>query len=152
MRLNWHEFSDLRDWTFFTDFRHTYLGDARFVRNELYEGNRLPYAPRNQFSFLAGARQSSGLGVQLDLSYVADRFGDNNETVAGSADGTVGVLPSYRIANLMVDWVIRRERFEVTPYLAVKNFADELYIASRAPEGIQPGMFRQTNFGLRFSF
>lgn len=152
LRLNWHEFADMRDWTFFTDLRHTYLIDARFVRNELYEGNRLPYAPRNQFSFLAGARQASGLGVQLDLSYVANRFGDNNETVAGSADGTVGVLPSYQIANVMVDWVIRRERFEITPYLAIKNVADELYIASRAPEGIQPGMFRQTNFGLRFNF
>ncbi|MDA0206899.1 MAG: TonB-dependent receptor [Acidobacteria bacterium] len=152
LRLNWHEFADIGNWTLFTDLRHTYLRDAHFVRNVLYEGNRLPYAPRNQFSFLVGARRASGLGVQFDMSYVADRFGDNNETALGSADGTVGLLPSYRIANAMVDWVFRRDRFDVTPYFTIKNLADELYIASRAPEGIQPGMFRQTNFGLKFTF
>jgi Fe(3+) dicitrate transport protein len=152
LRLNWHEFADLRDWTFFTDLRHTHLGTARFERNELFEGNRLPYAPRNLFSFLVGARRASGLGVQFDVSYVADRFGDNNETLVGSADGTIGLLPSYQIANAMLDWVIQRERFEVTPYFTVKNVGDQSYIASRAPEGIQPGMFRQVNFGLKLSF
>ena len=44
------------------------------------------------------------------------------------------------------------ERFEIKPYFAVKNFTHQLYIASRAPQGIQPGLFRQTIAGIRFSF
>ena len=86
------------------------------------------------------------------MSYLADQFGDNRETIAGSADGTIGQLPAYKIFNMMVDYKIRRERWEIVPYFTVKNLFDELYIASRAPQGIQPGMFRQANVGLRVSF
>ncbi len=52
----------------------------------------------------------------------------------------------------MVDYRIRRERWEFTPYFTIKNVANEIYIASRAPQGIQPGLFRQTIFGLKISF
>jgi len=72
--------------------------------------------------------------------------------MVGSADGTVGVLPSYQVFNLMIDYTVRRERYEVRPYFTVKNLMDELYIASRAPQGIQPGMFRQANAGVKFTF
>ena len=152
LRVNWHEFTDLHDWTLYTDMRHTYLGSARFTENELFQGNRLPYAPRNSLSFLVGARQSAGLGLQLDISRIGDQFGDNNETIIGSADGTVGQLPGYTIMNFMVDYLIRHERFEFRPFFTVKNALDENYIASRAPAGIQPGMFRQVNVGMKFSF
>ena len=152
LRVNWSDLADLRGWELYTDVRHMHLATARFTRNELFQDNRLPYAPENTFSFLVGLRQRRGFGVQLDMSHIADQFGDNNETVAGSADGTVGVLPSYQVVNLLVDYTIRRERFEVRPYFTVKNLMDELYIASRAPQGIQPGMFRQANAGVKISF
>jgi Fe(3+) dicitrate transport protein len=152
LRVNWSDLADLHGWDFYTDVRHMHLATARFTRNALFEGNRLPYAPKDTFSFLVGLRQRRGFGVQLDMSHIGEQFGDNNETVQGSADGTVGLLPSYQVFNLMIDYTVRRERFEVRPYFTVKNLTDELYIASRAPQGIQPGMFRQVNAGLKFSF
>ena len=151
-RANWNELVSTGGWTIFTDFRHMYLLTAEFSENNLFGGNRLPYAPTNTLSALLGVRHSRGLGFQIDLSRIADQFGDNRETIADSADGTVGRLPAYQVANLMVDYRIRRERWEFTPYFTIKNVANELYIASRAPQGIQPGLFRQTNFGLKISF
>jgi len=151
LRVNWNEFTG-GSWLLYTDFRHMYLATAKFTRNELYQGNRLPYAPRQTFAVLIGARQRRGFGFQIDTSYVADQFGDNRQTVAPSADGTVGLLPAYMIWNFEADYTVRRERYEVSPYFTVKNLTNEIYIASRAPQGIQPGLFRQVNFGLRFTF
>jgi Fe(3+) dicitrate transport protein len=152
LRVNWSDVADTGSWALFTDVRHMHLATAEFRENELFANNRLPYAPRNTFSFLVGARRNQGLGMQLDMSYLADQFGDNRETITGSADGTVGQLPAYTIFNMMVDYKVRRERWELTPYFTVKNLFNELYISSRAPQGIQPGMFRQANVGLRVSF
>ena len=152
LRVNWSEFTSAAGWTIYTDFRHMYLATAEFSENNLFGGKRLPYAPRNTFSALVGTRHRRGWGLQIDLSHIADQFGDNRETVVGSADGTAGRLPAYQVANLMVDYRIRRERWEFTPYFTIKNVANEIYIASRAPQGIQPGLFRQTIFGLKISF
>ena len=38
------------------------------------------------------------------------------------------------------------------PYFTIKNLFDEIYISSRAPLGIQPGLFRQVNAGVRIGF
>ena len=152
LRVNWSEFTSAAGWTIYTDFRHMYLPTAEFSENNLFGGKRLPYAPANTFSVLLGARHRRGWGLQIDLSHIGDQFGDNRETVADSADGTAGQLPAYQVANLMVDYRIRRERWEFTPYFTIKNVANQIYIASRAPQGIQPGLFRQTIFGLKISF
>jgi Fe(3+) dicitrate transport protein len=151
LRVNWDEVVK-SPWLVYTDLRHMYLGKAEFTNNELFGGNRLPYAPRNTFTFLVGVRQRRGFGFQVGLSHIANQFGDNNQTVAPSNDGTVGLLPSYTLLNFTADYSIRRERLELTPYFAVKNFTDALYISSRAPQGIQPGPFRQANAGIRISF
>ncbi len=151
LRVNWSElFSN--SWLVYTDVRHMHLATAKFTRNALFQDNRLPYAPENTFSFLFGVRQRQGFGFQIDMHYAGDQFGDNNETVTPTADGTIGLVPSYTLWNLMVDYTVRRERYSFTPYFLVKNLANETYISSRAPEGIQPGLFRQVNAGLRFSF
>ena len=151
LRVNWHEFTGGR-LLITTDVRHMFLGAARFTRNALFLNNRLPYAPRHTFSVLVDVRQRQGFGVQLDGSYIGGQFGDNNMTVVPSADSTIGMLPSYMVWNLSVDYTFRRERYTVRPYVGVKNLANRAYIASRAPEGIQPGLFRQVNAGVRVSF
>lgn len=151
LRVEWS--SLLRwSWVFYTDVRHMHLATAKFTRNALFLDNRLPYAPGQTFSFLMGLRQRQGFGMQLDSSYVASQYTDNQMTMAPSADGTVGRIPGYTVWNLNADYVMAREGFEVRPYVTVKNLTDRRYIASRAPQGIQPGMFRQFNIGLRFSF
>ncbi|MBI4903094.1 MAG: TonB-dependent receptor [Acidobacteria bacterium] len=151
LRVEW---SSLFRWPllFYTDIRQMHLAQAKFTRNALFGGNRLPYAPENTFSFLAGVRQRQGFGVQLDATYVGNQFADNNQTVTPTGDGTIGLVPSYTLWNLNVDYTVQRERLQVRPYFSVKNLADRVYIASRAPQGIQPGLFRQVNVGIRFGF
>ena len=150
-RVNWNELFD-SPFAIYTDVRHMYLATAKFTKNTLYQGNRLPYAPENTFSLLFGVRRRQGFGFQMDASYIGDQFGDNNETVTPSADGTIGLLPSYTIWNLSFDYKVQRERYQFTPYILVKNLTDQVYISSRAPQGIQPGMFRQVNMGISFTF
>ncbi len=151
LRINWDEVVN-SPWLVYTDLRHMYLGKAEFTNNALYQGNRLPYAPRNTFTFLLGVRQRRGFGFQIDVSRIAEQFGDNNQTITPSNDGTIGLLPSYTLLNATADYSIRRERLELTPYFTVKNFTNQIYISSRAPQGIQPGLFRQANAGIRISF
>jgi Fe(3+) dicitrate transport protein len=151
LRTNWNEVFHA-PLLIYSDVRYLRLETAKFTQNSLFQGNRLPYAPKDTFSTLLGIRQARGFGFQVDVSYIGPQFGDNENRDTASADGTVGPLASYVIWNVAADYTIRRERFEVAPYFSVKNLADALYIASRAPQGIQPGMFRQVNGGLRFTF
>ncbi|MBI3896073.1 MAG: TonB-dependent receptor [Acidobacteria bacterium] len=137
--------------SFLVEGRHTYLPVARFD-NGIYSGNRLPYAPENLFSVLFGYRHPVGFGLQVDGTRVGDQFADNRETVTPSANGMVGLIPSYMVWNLSVDFEKRQERISIQPFFTIKNLTDRLYISSRAPEGIQPGLFRQTNFGVRLLF
>lgn len=151
-KIHWNRVANLSNWSVYTDFRHMYLPVAEFRENDLYGGNRLPYAPKQTFGVLFGVKQFGGLSFQLDLNAVAGQFGDNRETLEPSNDGTVGLLPAYQVANFAVSYEIRREDWMFEPYFTVKNALDELYISSRAPQGIQPGLFRQVNGGLRISF
>lgn len=134
-----------------TDFRFTKLATARFVKG-IYDGNRLPYAPENLFSFITGYRHPRGFGTQYDVTFVGSQFADNRETVAPSANGEIGLIPSYTLHNLAFDYERRLERFSIAPFVTIKNLTNRTYISSRAPEGIQPGLFRQANFGLRVQF
>jgi Fe(3+) dicitrate transport protein len=134
-----------------TELRYTWLPTARFT-SSIYAGNRLPYAPRHSANLLVAFRDLNGLNVQVDGTFIGHQFGDNEETVAGSIDGTIGRLPAYGLWNVSADYQVRRGRIHVAPFVAMKNAANRLYIASRAPEGIQPGPFRQINVGLRTAF
>lgn len=151
LRVDW---GSLLQWSgaLYTDVRFMHLADARFTRNTLFGGNRLPYAPENTFSLLIGYRPRQGFGAQLDATYIGSQFADNSQTITPSADGTIGLVTSYTLWNLNADYTVQRERFQFRPYVSVKNLADRVYIASRAPQGIQPGLFRQVNVGIRFGF
>jgi len=135
----------------YTEVRHTWLPAARF-NSGIYRGNRLPYAPEHNFGILTGWRHRSGFSVHVDGSRAGDQFGDNRQTRAPSADGTIGLIPSRWVWNVSAGQEVRRERWTVQPFVAVKNLADARYISSRAPQGIQPGMFRQVNAGVKVRF
>ena len=152
VKVQWDRVADLNGWSLYTDLRYTYLPTAEFTDNNLYGGNRLPYAPESTVGAIVGIKQYDGLSFQLAFSAIGSQFGDNQQTAASSPDGTVGRLPSYQLANLNAGYEIRRERWVFEPYFTVKNALDEIYISSRAPQGIQPGLFRQLNAGLRISF
>lgn len=131
--------------------RYTYLPIARFG-NGTFRGNRLPYAPENIFSVIFGYRRPGSFGIQLDGTRVSSQFADNRESIAPSTDGQIGLIPAYMVWNLSIDYERRFERYAIQPFLTIKNLTDRVYISSRAPEGIQPGLFRQANLGVRFNF
>ncbi|MEO7659873.1 MAG: TonB-dependent receptor [Pyrinomonadaceae bacterium] len=133
------------------DLRHTRLSIARF-ENGIFGGNRLPYAPKKVTSFITGYRHPRGFGTQYDVTFVSSQFADNNETIAPSANGEIGLIPSYTLHNISFDYERRFERFSISPFVTVKNLTNRVYISSRAPQGIQPGLFRQANIGLRVQF
>lgn len=134
-----------------TDLRYTWLPIARF-ESGIYDANRLPYAPRHAVTVIVALRDVRGVNLQADWSVLADQFGDNLETVGGSTDGTVGLVPSYGLVNVAIDYQWRAGTRRLVPFFSVKNAGNRLYIASRAPEGIQPGAFRQATFGVRLGF
>ncbi len=136
---------------FTTDVRYTNLTVARF-ENGVFAQNRLPYAPENLFSFIAGYRHPRGFGMQYDVTYNGSQFADNNETVAPNVNGETGLIPAYTLHNLSIDYERRFERFSISPFFTIKNLTNEIYISSRAPQGVQPGLFRQANAGLRVQF
>ncbi len=136
---------------FQSEVRYTLLWTARF-ENGIYRGNRLPYAPRHSLTLIQSWRHKSGFHLHLDGTRVGGQFADNAQTRTASPDGTVGWMPAYWVWNAAVGREFRRERVTVEPFLTVKNLADARYISSRAPQGIQPGMFRQINAGVRCTF
>jgi Fe(3+) dicitrate transport protein len=133
------------------DVRYSNLAIARF-ENGIFEGNRLPYAPDDLFSFIVGYRDLRGFGGQYDFTFVGRQFADNNETAAPNANGEIGLIPSYTLHNVSVDYEHRFEKFLITPFVTIKNLTNRVYISSRAPQGIQPGLFRQANIGIRVRF
>ena len=83
---------------------------------------------------------------------MGDQFADNRQTAAPSSNGEIGLIPSYMLWNLTFDTERSHERYSIQPFFSIKNLTNKLYISSRAPQGIQPGMFRQANFGVRVRF
>lgn len=133
------------------DLRYTWLPTARFESGVL-SGNRLPYAPEHVTSLILAWRDARGLAVQVDGTFVGDQFGDDQNRTVGSADGTVGPVPAYGLWNVSASYEFRRGARRFAPFVSVKNAADRVYIASRAPQGIQPGPFRQVNVGMSVGF
>ena len=152
VQVHWDRVFGLGLWRLYSKVQHMFLPTAEFTENHLYGGNRLPYAPAQTLGVLAGLRRHGGFNIQFQLSGVASQYADNEQTVEAWPDGTIGQIPGYQIANLAIGHEIHRERWMFEPYFTVKNAFNELYIASRAPQGIQPGMFRQMNAGIRIRF
>ncbi|MBI5498588.1 MAG: TonB-dependent receptor [Deltaproteobacteria bacterium] len=123
---------------------YTYV-DARWVGG-MFAGKLLPYAPQHSAGASVGFSHPLGFDGDVSLSYVSPQFTDNAATKLPSADGTVGVIGRRLLVDARIAWTLAPG---LTFSVAGKNLADERYIASRAPQGIQPGAPRQIVFGVR---
>jgi Fe(3+) dicitrate transport protein len=112
-------------------------------------GNRLPYAPRRLASFTIGYRHRMGLDVQLEAQHVGGQFGDDLNTVEGTADGQRGLVPAYTYWNAAATW--RVARLPATIFVAVKNLDDRTFIVDRT-RGILPGHPRLVQVGTSWRF
>lgn len=138
---------------------YTYLPTARYqgvrfsnisgFQNVRITGNRLPYAPESNLTASAHYLHASGMNAMVEGVYAGRMFGDDLNTVGGTPDGQRGLIPSMFIWNAAFNYPI--EAWRTTLFVTTKNLADRLYIADRT-RGIVPGMPRQIQAGLRFTF
>lgn len=133
---------------------YTYLADAEFTSNQLngttnVNGNRLPYAPENLLSASLGYEFPWGLDVRVGVNYIDDQYADNLNTVAGSADGQEGLVPSVTLYNFSVNYALKKDKLNL--FVAGTNLTDETYIVSRV-DGIQVSRARLIYAGLDWRF
>lgn len=121
----------------------------RFINGENVNGFRLPYAPQTLLSLRLGYIHTGGLRLVLNGSYVSDQFADNVNTVEGSSNGRIGLIPSFHVWNLSTNYQLKNIPMRLT--FTVKNLFNRKYIASRRPEGIKPGLFRQMMIGFDYT-
>ena len=128
---------------------YTFLPAAMFI-DGIYDGLRLPYAPAHQLSAQYRFSHRIGIDAQVQLSYVGRQFADKENTAFPSSDGLVGEIPSYLVIDGRVAYTVRR--IGLTAYVAGKSLGNQIYIASRAPSGVQPAGYRQVFFGLEWNW
>jgi Fe(3+) dicitrate transport protein len=112
-------------------------------------GNRLPYAPETLATITLGYRHALGVDLQLEAQHMAHQFGDDLNTIAGSADGQRGLIPSLTLWNAAATW--RLKTLNTSLFIAVKNLADRTAIVDRA-RGILPTHPRLIQVGTSVRF
>ncbi|TVQ91718.1 MAG: TonB-dependent receptor [Deltaproteobacteria bacterium] len=146
----------LMDWRFnlplMVNYTYTYavFGDSW---KEGIVGNRLPYAPEHIIAGQARFVHPSGLSVQGNIHYLSEQYHDVFNTREAAIDGTNGVIDARTLLDARIGFNLERYvNQDIELYVMGKNLTDERFIAARAPQGIQPGMFRQVLGGVRGSF
>ncbi len=115
--------------------------DARYTGGAV-DGNLLPYAPRHVLG--AELVVAAPLGAELRglVSHVGPHYADAANTRAPTVDGTNGRIDGWTTVDVVAGARVPLGAREVRAQVAVKNLTDTVYVASRAPAGIQPAGFR----------
>ncbi len=112
-------------------------------------GNRLPYAPKNLLTSSVGYAHATGFNVQLEGVYTGRQFGDDLNTMTGTADGQRGVIPGYAVFHATINVPV--EGWRTTFFVSCKNVFDRLYLVDRT-RGILPGAPRLVQAGAHWRF
>lgn len=144
---------------FYVRGAYTFLPDAHFTgtrfssvggfTNISVTGNRLPYAPKQLMTATFGYSHPKGLEALMEAVYVSRQFGDDLNTVAPTANGQRGLIPSYTVWNSTVNYHV--ESLRSTFFVTVKNVFDRTYIVDRS-RGILASPPRMIQTGLKFRF
>ena len=111
---------------------------------EVIRGDELPYVPEHQLFV------EVGLSNEKWSTFLAASYVDEMRTKAGQ-----GVIPASEVIEDHLTFDLAGEvklydRYRL--YLQVRNLSDEVYIASRRPYGLRPGLPRTTLLGLQVDF
>lgn len=112
-------------------------------------GKRLPYAPRQIVSAGVGYEHGSSWDARLGVTHIGEQYTDALNTVAPTADGSSGRIPSYTTLNASVN--IRLPQQGATLYFSATNLTDKTYLVSRV-NGAFAGAPRQLFAGARIRF
>jgi Fe(3+) dicitrate transport protein len=113
------------------------------------EGNRVPYAPRFEATIGLGYNLPFGLNAEVEMVHVSEQYSDFANSVAPSANGQAGLIDAFTIWNLSLTYTL--QQYGLRAFFAVKNVADEVYIADRT-RGILPGTPRLFQAGVKYAF
>lgn len=126
-------------WTTQAEFQSGFESDFD-PWGDVEPGDELPYIPEHQLRASAGLKSESW-GVDLSAAYVG-----RMRSTAGQ--GPFG--PSESVdAHVVWDFVARwRFADNLSTYVKVDNLFDEVYVASRRPAGLRPGLERTAYVGV----
>jgi len=106
-------------------------------------GDELPYIPEHQLRASAGM-QTDQWGVNLAASYVGKM-----RAIAGQGAFESGEsIDGYIVWDIIGRW---NWSDSWSTYVKVDNLFDEVYIVSRRPAGVRPGLERTAYIGLTFT-
>jgi len=130
---------------------YTWVAIADIVgHNKPFDGFRFPYTPEHILFAQLRVQHRIGLEGQVSVSYVSSQVVDRDNTIIPTVDGLLGLIPGYALIDARVAYTYAR--WGLTAFVAGKNLADNRYISSRAPSGIQVGMPRQIFGGLSYAY
>ena len=127
--------------------------DGESIFSGAQSGNAVPYIPEVQFHVGVGLEVGK-YRIALDGTYVGDTNasganGSGPYNRAGAFDSRYGVVPSYFIADLTVQYQIS----DTTKVFATaRNLFDEEYVVGRLPQGARPGMPQSFLVGIEAQF
>jgi Fe(3+) dicitrate transport protein len=119
---------------------YTYLPVAMLLEG-LFIGNRVPYAPQHMLNAQLRFMHSSGVLLQTSVNVVSSQFTDKDNTQSASRNGLIGEIPTYVTLDARVAYTWRATG--LTFAVSGRNLTDQVYIASRAPQGVQAAGYRQ---------
>jgi Fe(3+) dicitrate transport protein len=129
-------------WTAEAEFRNAF--ESGFDPwGDVEVGDELPYIPEHQLRATAGLA-GDAWGVDLAAAYV----GRMRATAGQGAFEPLDTIESHVVWDLMARW---QWSDSVTTYVKVDNLFDEVYVASRRPAGVRPGLDRTAYLGLTFT-
>ncbi len=126
-------------WTAEAEFQNSFDSDFD-PWGDVEAGDELPYIPKHQLRATAGLAKGDW-GINVAANYVG-------KMRATAGQGTL--IPADVIQSRMVwDFVARWNWSDtLSTYFKVDNLFDEIYIASRRPSGVRPGLERTAYVGV----
>lgn len=137
----------------------TYVPDAKFVGDRYAadgvtltteDGNRVTYTPELVANLSLGYR-NGGLKTALSANHVSEQYTDpmNTEAIQENTSGFfTGKIDAYTTVDLSAHYTVNKH---FSLFGAVKNLADERYIASLR-QGIYAGPSRSFEIGGKYMF
>jgi Fe(3+) dicitrate transport protein len=113
-------------------------------------GKQLPYAPHHQMTGRFGFDHPLGVIAEIDGTFLSSQFADvQNFVLPSNSDGTNGQIPGRFILDAQIRYTYAP--LKLAFYLTGKNLLNTIYIATRTPSGIQPGLVRQILGGVQWT-
>ncbi len=128
-------------WTNEAEFKNAF--DSGFEPwGEVEVGDALPYIPEHQL------RASIGLENERFRTTLAANYVGKMRTNAGQgAFEPLETVDSHLVWDAIATWDFTEQ---LSTYVKIDNLFDEIYVASRRPSGVRPGLPRTAYLGLTF--